>query len=148
APLAEHGAKLGVLLGTAYLFTHEAVKTGAIVPGFQEEAIRCTDTVLLETGPGHATRCARTPYAEQFRRKKEESANASPEEMRRTLEDLNLGRLRIASKGIRRVAGGPDRAYESVDDRAQRVEGMYMIGQVAALRNSVCSIDELHREVC
>ncbi len=147
APLAERGAKLGALLGTAYLFTHEAVKTGAIVPGFQEEAIRCTDTVLLETGPGHATRCARTAYAEEFQRKKE-SAKASPEEVRRTLEYLNLGRLRIASKGIRRVALDAGRAYESVDDRQQRVEGMYMIGQVAALRNSVCSIEELHREVC
>ena len=36
----------------AYLFTAEAVATGAIVPGFQEEAIRCATTVLLETGPG------------------------------------------------------------------------------------------------
>ena len=57
APLAERGAKIGVLLGTAYLFTREAVATGAIVEGFQQEAIRCRGTVLLERArPRHALR--------------------------------------------------------------------------------------------
>src|SRR4029450_7254893 len=39
APLVEKGARVGVLLGTAYLFTREAVRTGAIVEGVQEGAI-------------------------------------------------------------------------------------------------------------
>src|SRR5215470_10080055 len=66
APLAERGAKVGVLLGTAYLFTKEAVSSGAIVPGFQDEAVRCDRTVLLESGPGHSTRCADTAFAALF----------------------------------------------------------------------------------
>jgi hypothetical protein len=48
--------KIGVLMGTAYLFTQEAVAGGAIVPRFQKEAITTQETVLLETGPGHAIR--------------------------------------------------------------------------------------------
>src|SRR5262249_21163986 len=39
SPLAERGCRLGVLMGTAYLFTKEAVETGAIVEGFQQEAM-------------------------------------------------------------------------------------------------------------
>ena len=62
APLAARGLKIGVLMGTAYLFTQEAVQSGAIVKRFQEEAINCQNTVLLETGPGHAIRCLNSPY--------------------------------------------------------------------------------------
>src|SRR6266498_584989 len=66
APLAARGAKIGVLMGTAYLFTEEAVHCGAILPAFQEEAIRCTGTALLETAPGHKTRCAVSEYVRTF----------------------------------------------------------------------------------
>ena len=66
APLVARGVKVGVLMGTAYLFTEEIVASGAIVPQFQQEAIDCERTVLLETGPGHASRCAYTPFAHDF----------------------------------------------------------------------------------
>ena len=49
------------------------------------------------------------------------------------LEELNLGRLRIASKGVDREG---DELVE-VDADGQRREGMFMIGQVAALRDRV-----------
>src|SRR5690606_14026159 len=64
APLAAHGVKIGMLMGTAYLFTHEAVAAGAITPRYQQEAQRSTGTVLVETGPGHITRCLATPFVE------------------------------------------------------------------------------------
>jgi acyl transferase domain-containing protein/NAD(P)H-dependent flavin oxidoreductase YrpB (nitropropane dioxygenase family)/NAD(P)-dependent dehydrogenase (short-subunit alcohol dehydrogenase family)/acyl carrier protein len=153
APLVEQGVRIGVLLGTAYLFTAEAVATGAITEGFQQEAIRCTRTVLLETGPGHATRCAETPYAEVFERERERlsAGGNSAEEIRGALEELNLGRLRIASKGISRHPGyaqdprGPK--FMALNQEEQRAHGMYMLGQAAVLRDSTCTIEQLHREV-
>ena len=51
APLAQLGVRVGVLVGTGYLFTEEAVSSGAIVHTFQQEAVSCTRTVLLEVGP-------------------------------------------------------------------------------------------------
>src|SRR5581483_2879773 len=66
APLSARGMKVGVLMGTAYLFTHEAVRGGAILPEFQRQALACGETVLLESGLGHATRCAPTPFADEF----------------------------------------------------------------------------------
>jgi acyl transferase domain-containing protein/NAD(P)H-dependent flavin oxidoreductase YrpB (nitropropane dioxygenase family)/NADP-dependent 3-hydroxy acid dehydrogenase YdfG len=153
APLAEKGAQIGVLLGTAYLFTTEAVSCGAIVPGFQEEAIRCDRTVLLESGPGHSTRCAATPFADLFEqeRRRLQGDGVGAEEARLALEGLNLGRLRVASKGVdRNPAHGRDPKaprLHRVEPPEQRERGMYMIGQVAALRNRACMIAELHEDV-
>ncbi len=66
SPLAALGVKVGVLVGTAYLFTSEAVSTRAIVGRFQDEAIRCESTVLLETGPGHEVRVGPSPFVASF----------------------------------------------------------------------------------
>jgi acyl transferase domain-containing protein/NAD(P)H-dependent flavin oxidoreductase YrpB (nitropropane dioxygenase family)/NAD(P)-dependent dehydrogenase (short-subunit alcohol dehydrogenase family)/acyl carrier protein len=145
APLAARGAKIGVLMGTAYLFTEEAVACSAIEPGFQAAAIACDRTILLETAPGHATRCTDSEYAKAFAAEKTrlEREGRTPEETWEALEQLNLGRLRIASKGLERREGELVR----VDAGTQAREGMFMIGQVAALRSSTLTIAELHREV-
>ena len=111
APLVERGVRVGVLMGTAYLFTREAVEAGAIVQSFQEVAMNCSQTVVLETGPGHATRCAETPFYETFREARRLLAGTRKphEEIREELEQLNLGRLRVASKGITRKQRPLDR---------------------------------------
>lgn len=140
-PLAERGADVRVLMGTAYLFTAEAVAAGAILPGFQDVALGCGGTALLETAPGLATRCARTPYVRTFEetRRELEQVGTPRREVWRRLEKLNLGRLRVASKGLRR--GAP------VDAGVQRADGLFMIGQVAALRSAATRIADLHEEV-
>jgi NAD(P)H-dependent flavin oxidoreductase YrpB (nitropropane dioxygenase family) len=104
APLAERGVHVGALLGTAYLYTEEAVRSGAITATFQEAAVSGNGTVLLETGPGHATRCLPSPFADEFLHEKRRLRrdDMAPEELRNRLELLNLGRLRIAAKGIDR----------------------------------------------
>jgi acyl transferase domain-containing protein/NAD(P)H-dependent flavin oxidoreductase YrpB (nitropropane dioxygenase family)/NAD(P)-dependent dehydrogenase (short-subunit alcohol dehydrogenase family)/acyl carrier protein len=156
AALAEKGAAVGVLMGTAYLFTHEAVPAGAITERFQKAALACDDTVLLETGPGHAIRCIPTPYADTFDTEKRrlQAEGKSPLEVGLALERMNLGRLRVASKGLDRAPmnGNGARANSaglvalSNDEQFRR--GMYMIGQVAGLRDKVISMAELHEEVC
>ncbi|MCU4187005.1 SDR family NAD(P)-dependent oxidoreductase [Acidiferrimicrobium sp. IK] len=144
-PLAGAGAAVGVLMGSAYLFTAEAVEGGAITSGYQQAALGCRDTVLLETSPGHATRCVDSPYVATFQRRKEEliAAGTDAAAMWAELEELNLGRLRLASKGLARTAGGTT----AVDDATAAAEGMFMIGQVAALRSEPTTIAALHEEV-
>ncbi len=148
-PLAARGVRVGVLIGTAYLFTTEAVQTGAIVAQFQSEAVQCERTVLLETGPGHEVRVSPTPFARVFEdeRRKLLAAGASAEEIRNALEALNAGRLRVAAKGVDRSqgAGSPLR---DVDEPEQFERGLYMLGQAATLRNRITTIAELHEEIC
>jgi acyl transferase domain-containing protein/NAD(P)H-dependent flavin oxidoreductase YrpB (nitropropane dioxygenase family)/NAD(P)-dependent dehydrogenase (short-subunit alcohol dehydrogenase family)/acyl carrier protein len=145
APLVARGARVGVLMGTAYLYTEEAVSTGAIVSSFQQQAIAHADTVLLETAPGHETRCLNSAYADLFHAEKERlrSAGSDKQEIWSELEKLNVGRLRIAAKGLDRK----DDALVNVSEQEQLASGMYMIGQVAALKDRILSIRELHEEV-
>lgn len=146
APLAARGIKIGVLMGSAYIFTEEAVSTGAITSGFQAEALKCQQTINLETGPGHASRCAFTSFAQEFddTRRQMIVTGKSPDEIKETLENLTLGRLRIASKGLKRNEAG---SMITVNSEQQVREGMYMIGQVATLRSKVYTLKELHEDV-
>ncbi len=148
APIAARGVKIGVLMGTPYLFTREAVASGAIVPEYQAEVLRCRRTVLLESGTGHQVRVAPTPFVERFATVKARllSEGRTPDEIREELERLNLGRLRIASKGLARVEGAGSE-LAAVDSATQAVEGLYMLGQTAGLRTDATTIAELHAEV-
>ncbi|HUB76969.1 MAG TPA: beta-ketoacyl synthase N-terminal-like domain-containing protein, partial [Solirubrobacteraceae bacterium] len=146
AAVSERGAQIGALMGTAYLFTREATDCGAITPLFQEEAIRAQDTALLESGPGHATRCLPSPFVEYFyeQRRSMRAAGLDAEELRGRLEELNIGRLRVASKGLDR---NEEAELVDVDAPEQWQRGMYMIGQVAAMRDAVTTVANLHSEV-
>lgn len=145
APLEARGAKIGVLMGTSYLFTKEVVESGAILKQFQEQAIENEETVLLESGAGHVTRCLNTPFVSHFNKLKEELLfdKVNKEEIKIKLEELNVGRLRIASKGIERSKND----LVVVNTEKQYDEGLYMIGQVAGLRKKIVSIKELHENV-
>ncbi len=147
APLVAKGVKVGILMGSAYLFTQEIVASGAIVAQYQKEVIDCERTVNLESGPGHASRCAYTPFARDFFRARVEhrEQGVAADESRAILDDLILGRLRLASKG--RTRRGLNAALEELSVAAQRAEGMYMLGQVATLRSQVTGIEALHGEV-
>ncbi|TDC63927.1 type I polyketide synthase, partial [Actinomadura sp. GC306] len=140
-PLAERGADIRVLMGTGYLFTTEAVATGAIQPGFQDVALACDGTALLESSAGLATRCARTPYVDTFAetRRELEQVGTSGGEVGRRLEKLNLARLGVAAKGVRRS--------NPVDADEQRTAGLYVLGDAAALRSATTGIAALHEEV-
>ncbi|WP_433113598.1 SDR family NAD(P)-dependent oxidoreductase [Micromonospora sp. CA-246542] len=145
APLTGRGAQIGLLMGTAYLFTSEAVSEGAIQPLFHRTAIAATGTSLLETAPGHATRCLPSPFVDDFHSVREEleSAGVENRQVWEQLELLNVGRLRIASKGVRREDDG----LVEVDEAVQADEGMFMAGQVAVLRHAPTTVAELHAQV-
>ncbi len=144
APLSARGAGVGVLMGTAYLFTEEAVSAGAVLPLFQRQVIDAERTSLLETG-SNATRCVHSAFTDEFAAVKEDlAARGTPgREAWEQLERLNVGRLRLASKGIERVDG----RLSAVGEDRQLAEGMFMAGEVAVLRSAVTTVAELHASV-
>jgi len=145
APLAERGARVSVLMGTAYLFTDEAVRSGAITGLYQRAARDCTSTALLESSPGHVIRCADTPYVDTFAEARRRLADdgVSQQDAWAELEQLSLGRLRIAAKGLRRDG----ERMVAVDEATMRDDGMFMLGQVATLRSEVTTVAALHEQV-
>ena len=142
APLTRRGARIGVLMGTAYLFTQEALDHGAIVPLFQRMALEADGTALLETSPGHVTRALRTPFVDEFARQRAEleAAGTESRDIWMRLEMLNTGRLRLASKGLEHDGA-------EIDEATQAAEGLYMAGQIAVLRDAVTTVPALHAEV-
>ncbi|MFD2421010.1 SDR family NAD(P)-dependent oxidoreductase [Amycolatopsis pigmentata] len=145
APLAASGAGIGVLMGSAYLFTEEAVAHQAVLPAFQRQVLAAERTALLESAPGHATRCVVSPFTERFQALREDlRARGLPDrEVWEELERINVGRLRIASKGVRRE----DTDLVAVGEPEQIADGLFMAGQVAVLRSEVTTIRELHDSV-
>lgn len=145
APLAARGVKVGVLMGTAYLYTQEAVSTGAIQQEFQQQAMQAKDTVLLETAPGHETRCLNTAFALHFDNEKKKllATGMDKKQIWEQLEKLNVGRLRIAAKGIDRQGD----TLVNIPKNQQLDLGMYMIGQVATMHNQVVTLESLHHDV-
>jgi acyl transferase domain-containing protein/NAD(P)H-dependent flavin oxidoreductase YrpB (nitropropane dioxygenase family)/NAD(P)-dependent dehydrogenase (short-subunit alcohol dehydrogenase family)/acyl carrier protein len=146
APLVRAGARVGALMGTAYLFTEEIVASGAVTRLFQQEALVCDSTALLESGPGYATRCARTAVVDAFFEEKTtlRDRDTPGSAVIERLEQFNLGRLRIATKGLAHGAGGP----APVNAGRQRSDGLFMMGEVAALHSAVQPVQRLHEEVC
>lgn len=146
-PFAARGVQIGVLMGTAYLFTPEIVESGAIVPDYQEVALATETTQSLWEGPGFASRCATTPIAEEFRARRAElqAEGATITEIKDALEHYTLGRLRMATKGLART--GPEGKLTEIGPEQRRAMGMYMIGQVAALQDKVQTIAALHENV-
>ncbi|MFI1071058.1 SDR family oxidoreductase [Streptomyces puniciscabiei] len=146
APLTARGAAVGVLMGTAYLFTEEAVAHGAVRPLFQRQVLTATTTTLLRTAPGHATRCVPSPFTGDYRARAAalRARGLTDREVWERLERLNVGRLRIASKGVER---GADGALATVDEERQLADGMFMAGEVAVLRSATTTLADLHRAV-
>ena len=147
APLVEKGVKIGIQMGTIYLFTREIVNSGALQRLFQEKAIDCSHTVCLQAGPGHASRCAYTPFALTFNQKRMElsGGNVSVSQCRDELDRLSMGRLLVASKGL--AFKNEIGSTQSVDRCYQEKEGMYMMGQVATLQKAPLDIAALHQRV-
>jgi acyl transferase domain-containing protein/NAD(P)H-dependent flavin oxidoreductase YrpB (nitropropane dioxygenase family)/NADP-dependent 3-hydroxy acid dehydrogenase YdfG len=172
ASLAARGARIGLLLGTAYLLTDEAVETGAITPLFQELAKANTATVLLESVKGQETRALPTPFVDYFAAERARIRGLDLDDLARraALEELNLGRARVASKGVDRVdrktevsGHGAERAWGdqavsvdatsaatplvSLDQTEQLNRGLYMAGEVVGLIDRTRSMADLNAAV-
>ena len=142
APLTARGVKVGFQCGTVYLYTEEAVTSGAITQAYQNLLLLSDKTSLLKTAFGQETRCVVTPFTEMFEQEKTrmEEEGLPSAQIQEKLEFLNLGRLRVAAKGIGFADGKP----VPLSDVEQREQGLYMTGAVTELEQSTTSIAQVH----
>ena len=144
-PLTARGVKVGFQCGTAYLYTPEAVETGAITAGYQELLMENNKTYLLKSAFGQETRCIRSPFTDMFEQEKArmEDQGTDSVQIQQRLELLNLGRLRVASKGIGFADGKP----VQLDSSRQREQGLFMTGCVTELTETTTPIAQLHKQL-
>lgn len=142
ASLAAKGVKVGIQMGTSYLYTKEAVKSGAILEEYQKQLIENDHTILLEAAPGQETRSITSSFTKYFVKEKQRmiSEGMDSKEIWVCLERLNLGRLRIAAKGTERR----DEEILKLNTEDQRRKGLYMTGEVTALIDKVTTMSKLH----
>lgn len=143
--LSARGAKVGVLMGSAYLYTKEAVESGAIHSEFQKRVVDQDKTVILEAAQGQETRAIDSPFTTYFQTEKAslQKQYTDTKQVWLKLEELNLGRLRIAAKGIERI--GTDFVKLNADEIGEK--GLFMIGQVASMHNEIVTMEQLHKTV-
>lgn len=145
ATLAARGIKVGIQMGTSYLYTKEAVKSGAIQNEYQKQLIDKNETILLEAALGQETRAVATPFTDFFLQEKQKmlSEGMDAKEAWMKLEELNLGRSRIAAKGMERKNG----KLVKLSNDEQIEKGLYMTGEVTSLLQKPITIKTLHKHV-
>ena len=145
ASLAARGAKVGVLMGTAYLYSEEIVERKAITEDYRRLLIEHNETVLVKSGRGQETRSVPSAYVSFFVGEKQRMQKEGMEsgEILLKLEGLNLGRARIAAKGLDREGD----ELVPVSRTEQLKNGLYMTGAVTALLHDKTTIAAIHHGV-
>ena len=77
------------------------------MPRFQQAALACQDTVLLQTAPGHAIRCAPTPYCDDFERERRRLVSQGYDSWFFIAADYAFGKNMVSeSQRVLAAAGG------------------------------------------
>jgi acyl transferase domain-containing protein/NAD(P)H-dependent flavin oxidoreductase YrpB (nitropropane dioxygenase family)/NAD(P)-dependent dehydrogenase (short-subunit alcohol dehydrogenase family)/acyl carrier protein len=149
--LARRGARIGIQIGSAYLFTQEIVATGAITPLYQKVVCRERCTLVMGRTVGLAARTVPTPFsrrivAEEYRRLRE---RMPLKERKEAFERDNIGALLIGAKAfcpdferMGQAAGEACLTYFEEEDQYQR--GNFMVGEALAFATAPCTIADLH----
>jgi malonyl CoA-acyl carrier protein transacylase len=151
ALLAKEGVKIGVQLGTAYLFTKEIVETGAITPVYQQVVQEHNCTTIIGSTVGLACRTANTNFAGQIM--KNEHCRLADGTMalgarKSAFEKDNLGSLLIGAKGKT-----PDFGHENAgqwilyNDEEQLSNGNFMTGEGLLFFEDQTTIARIHEEL-
>lgn len=149
--LSRRGARIGIQLGSAYLFTEEIVATGAITALYQKVVCRERRTLVMGRTVGLAARSVPTPFsrrivAEELRRLREKMPLTARKE---AFERDNIGALLIGAKAFcpdferpAKAAGEACLTYFDEEDQYRR--GNFMVGEALAFADAPFSIADLH----
>ena len=149
--LARRGAKIGIQIGSAYLFTEEIVASGAITALYQKVVCRERRTLVMGRTVGLAARTVPSPFsrrivAEEYRRLREKMPLTARKE---AFEHDNIGALLIGAKAfcpdferMGKEAGAACLNYFDEDDQYQR--GNFMVGEALAFAAAPFTLADLH----
>ena len=100
--LAAKGAKIGIQVGTAYLFTDEIVETQCMKSQYREIILQENETMVIGKSLGLASRTAPTQFARMMLKTEAEMIKnkESLEKSKRAFEKKNIGSLLIGAKGF------------------------------------------------
>jgi len=145
--LAAKGAKIGIQVGTAYLFADEIVATKAIKKQYQEIIIHENETMVIGKSLGLASRTAPTAFAKMVLKNESEMQKnkESLEKRKRAFEKNNIGSLIIGAKGFIPDFKNPGpENFIYFEDEEHKEKGNFMVGDSLAFFDKSVTIKEIH----
>ncbi|MCF8044651.1 MAG: acyltransferase domain-containing protein, partial [Desulfarculaceae bacterium] len=145
--LAEKGAKIGIQVGTAYLFTEEITETECIKKQYQEIIAKETETVVVGKSVGLASRTAPTEFARMMLDTEQEMIKnrESLEDRKRAFEKKNIGSLLIGAKGFLPDFSNPgEENYIHYEGDEHRKMGNFLVGDSLAFFSETVNIRDIH----
>ncbi|SCY54624.1 type I polyketide synthase, partial [Desulfoluna spongiiphila] len=150
AVLAEKGVKVGIQLGTPYLFTDEIVTTGALMKKYQDVAREEIATLRIGTTVGLACRTIKTPFSMEIVANEHQRIleKVPLSDRKRAFEKDNIGSLLIAAKGFspdfdKLKKGEPLSLIQYTDNEAFN-KGNYSVGNSLAFFAETTSVKTVH----
>ncbi|WP_300674591.1 type I polyketide synthase, partial [Desulfoluna sp.] len=150
AVLASKGVKVGIQLGTPYLFTDEIVTTGALKKKYQDVVREEVATLRIGTTVGLACRTIKTPFSmEMVVNEHQRILKKVPlGDRKRAFEKDNIGSLLIAAKGFspdfeKLKKGEPLSLIRYTDTEAYN-QGNYSVGNSLAFFSETTSVKKVH----
>jgi len=145
--LAAKGAKIGMQVGTAYLFADEIVATNSIKPQYRDIIIQENKTMVIGKSLGLASRTAPTRFArmmleiEAAMMKNKESL----EKRKRAFEKKNIGSLLIGAKGFLPDFKNPGKEnYTWFEGEEHREKGNFLVGDSLVFFDQGLTIKQIH----
>jgi len=145
--LAAKGAKIGLQVGTAYLFSNEIVDTRSVKKQYQDIIIEKDETVVIGKSLGLASRTAPTQFARMIAEHEAQMIlnNESLSQRKRSFEKRNIGSLLIGAKGFLPDFKNPGQEnYTWYEDDEHREKGNFLVGDSLAFFKNSVSIKEIH----
>ena len=145
--LAAQGAKIGLQVGTAYLFSRELVQTKAVQKQYQEILIEMDETVVIGKTLGLASRTAPTPFAKMMT---DHEARMVKEKLplkdrKRSFEKRNIGSLLIGAKGFLPDFKNPgEENFTWYKGEEHREKGNFLVGDSLAFFKEPLDIKDIH----
>ncbi len=147
--LVERGAKIGVQVGTAYLFTKEIIETESLKSQYQKIISETNETVVVGETVGLLSRTAPTGFAKMMLKLEQDMIREkeSLENRKRAFEKQNIGSLLIGAKGFLPDFNNPgEENYTYYDDREHREKGNFLVGDSLAFFNDQLTIPDIHKK--
>ncbi len=145
--LAARGAKVGIQVGTAYLFADEIVATKSIKSQYQDIIIKEDETMVIGKSLGLWSRTAPTAFAKEMVdlearmiKDKEPLTNR-----KRSFEKRNIGSLLIGAKGFLPNFKKPGvENYTWFKDEEHKEKGNFLVGDSLAFFKNSVTIKQIH----
>jgi len=145
--LAAKGAKVGVQVGTAYLFTPEIIETKSLKSQYQQIITDTDETVVVGESVGLLSRTAPTGFAKMMLKLEQDmiKKKTSLDKRKSKFEKKNIGSLLIGAKGFLPDFKNPgEKNYTYYGDEEHKEKGNFLVGDSLAFFNEQLTISNIH----